>query len=92
MRTVPVQFIGSSVGMTLVLDFIGMSIGPVIAGTYLQSNTEPLLKDNEVTLFPSAEGYNLVVLTAALTSIIFVVLAIFLKKVMPLDLTRVYFS
>lgn len=88
LRTVPVQFIGSSVGMTLVLDFIGMSIGPVIAGMYLQSNTEPLLKDNEVTLFPSAEAYNLVFLTAALTSIIFIVLAILLKKVMPLDLTR----
>jgi MFS family permease len=88
LRTVPVQFIGSSVGMTLVLDFIGMSIGPVIAGMYLQSNTEPLLRDNEVAFFPSAEAYNLVFLTAALTSIIFIVLAIFLKKVMPLDLTR----
>jgi hypothetical protein len=88
LRTVPVQFIGSSVGMTLVLDFIGMSIGPVIAGMYLQSNTEPLLRDNEVAVFPSAEAYNLVFLTAALTSIIFIVLAIFLKKVMPLDLTR----
>jgi MFS family permease len=88
LRAVPVRFIGSSVGMTLVLDFIGMSIGPVIAGMYLQSNTEPLLKDNKVALFPSAEAYNLVFLTAALTSIIFIVLAIFLKRVMPLDLTR----
>jgi MFS family permease len=88
LRAAPVRFIGSSVGMTLVLDFIGMSIGPIIAGMYLQSNTEPLVRDNEVALFPSAEAYNLVFLTAALTSIIFIVLAIFLKKVMPLNLTR----
>ncbi|MDQ3839376.1 MAG: MFS transporter [Thermoproteota archaeon] len=88
LRSVPIQFTGASVGMTLVLDFIGMSIGPVIAGMYLQSNTEPLLKDNAIALFPSAEAYNLVFLTAALVSIIFIVLAIFLKKVMPLDLTR----
>jgi MFS family permease len=88
LRTTPVQFMGVSVGMTLVLDFIGMSIGPVIAGIYLQSNTAVFLKDGVAALFPSAEAYNLIFLTAALASIIFIVLAIFLKKVMPLNLTR----
>ncbi|MBD0360261.1 MAG: MFS transporter, partial [Nitrososphaeraceae archaeon] len=88
LRTTPVQFTGVSVGMTLVLDFIGMSIGPVIAGIYLQSNTAVFLKDGVAALFPSAEAYNLVFLTAALASIIFIVLAIFLKKVMPLNLTQ----
>ena len=89
LRATPVQFTGVSVGMTLVLDFIGMSIGPVIAGMYLQSNTELFLKDNAASsLFPSAEAYNLVFLTAALASIIFIVFAILLKKVMPLNLTQ----
>jgi MFS family permease len=88
LRTTPVQFTGVSVGMTLVLDFIGMSIGPVIAGIYLQSNTAVFLKDGVAALFPSAEAYNLVFLTAALASIIFIILAIFLKKVMPLNLTQ----
>ena len=88
LRTTPVQFTGVSVGMTLVLDFIGMSIGPVIAGIYLQLNTTVFLKDGVAALFPSAEAYNLVFLTAALASIIFIVLAIFLKKVMPLNLTQ----
>jgi MFS family permease len=88
LRTTPVQFTGVSVGMTLVLDFIGMSIGPVIAGIYLQSNTAVFLKDGVAAVFPSAEAYNLVFLTAALASIIFIVLAIFLKKVMSLNLTQ----
>ena len=88
LRTTPIQFMGVSVGMTLVLDFIGMSIGPVIAGIYLQLNTAVFLKDGVAALFPSAEAYNLVFLTAALASIIFIVLAIFLKKVMPLNLTE----
>ena len=65
----PKQSSGVSHGMTTLLYLIGTSVGPVIAGIFMQAN-QALVKDisssSGVSLFPTAQSYNLIFLTAIL--------------------------
>jgi MFS family permease len=91
MEYTPRQFSGVSLGMSVVLVLIGSSIGPAIAGIYMQTHQE-LVKGissvDGVGSFPSPVAYNLIFLTAALISIISIVLVIILKRKMTQSITH----
>jgi hypothetical protein len=57
--------------MTTLLYLIGTSVGPVLAGVFMQANqiTLPLIGS-----FPSPQSYNLIFLTAAIMSVLSIVL------------------
>jgi MFS family permease len=82
LESTPPQFSGISLGMTALFKMIGSSIGPAVAGIFMQTNQTIV---NGVTgSFPSSESYNLIFLTTALTSLVPLLLALFLrKKLMP---------
>jgi hypothetical protein len=66
----PKQSSGVSLGMTTLLYLIGTSVGPVIAGIFMQAN-QAIVKgisssSSGVSLFPTAQSYNLIFLTAIL--------------------------
>ena len=69
--TTPKQYNGVSLGMTTLLYLIGTSVGPVIAGIFMQAN-QAIVKGissssgSGVSLFPTAQSYNLIFLTAIL--------------------------
>jgi MFS family permease len=76
LESTPRQFSGISLGMTVLLNLIGGAIGPAIAGIYMQENQ--LIVNG--SLFPSPESYNLIFLTAALLSLVSVMLVLLIKK------------
>ena len=76
LESTPRQFSGISLGMTVLLNLIGGAIGPAIAGIYMQENQ--LIVNG--SLFPSPQSYNLIFLTAALLSLVSVMLVLFIKK------------
>ena len=82
----PKQSNGVSLGMTTLLYLIGISVGPVIAGIFMQAN-QALVKGTSsssgVSLFPTAQSYNLILLTAILFSIASIVLVSIIKKRAP---------
>jgi hypothetical protein len=81
----PKQSNGVSLGMTTLLYLIGISVGPVIAGIFMQAN-QAIVKGTSsssgsgVSLFPTAQSYNLILLTAILFSIASIVLVSIIKK------------
>jgi MFS family permease len=76
----PSQFMGISLGTSMLMRIIGAAVGPALAGMYMQSN-ESILKVNGIAqYFPSAESYNLIFLTATAISILSIVLAIMLRR------------
>ncbi|MGC1931372.1 MAG: MFS transporter [Candidatus Nitrosopolaris sp.] len=79
MEYTPIQFSGVSLGMSVVLVLIGSSIGPAIAAIYMQTHQE-IVKGVTTASFPSPISYNLIFLTAALISVISIVLVIILKR------------
>jgi MFS family permease len=78
LQQTPRQFSGISLGMTVLFNLIGGSIGPAIAGIYMQTH-QVIVKD-VIESFPSPESYNLIFLTIALTSLVPIILALFLRK------------
>ncbi len=85
LASTPKQFNGISLGMTLLIYLIGASIGPVIAGTYMESEQVILQTDTEIpstSSFPSPESYNLIFLTAVLISAASVAFALFMFRIM----------
>ena len=83
----PKQSNGVSLGMTTLLYLIGTSVGPVIAGIFMQAN-QAFVKGISsgvavVSLFPTAQSYNLIFLTAILLSIVSIVLVSNIKKRAP---------
>ena len=82
----PKQSNGVSLGMTTLLYLIGTSVGPVIAGIFMQANqafVKGVSSSGGVSLFPSAQSYNLIFLTAILLSIVSIVLVSNIKKRAP---------
>jgi MFS family permease len=79
MEYTPLRFSGVSLGMSVVLVLIGSSIGPAIAGIYMQTHQE-LAKGVSGGSFPSPVSYNLIFLTAALISVISVLIVMILKR------------
>ena len=78
LQSTPRQFSGISLGMTVLFNLIGGSIGPAVAGIYMQSHQ--VIKKDIIGSFPSPESYSLIFLTIALTSLVPIVLAFFLRK------------
>jgi MFS family permease len=74
----PIQMTGISLGMTVLLNLIGQSVGPTIAGMYQQMHRQTVAGVSGS--FPSADAYNLIFLTAAVMSLVSVVLALMLNK------------
>jgi MFS family permease len=74
----PRKFSGISLGMTVVLNLIGSSIGPAIAAIYMQANQEKV--KGLIGSFPSSAAYNGIFLTAAIISIVSIVLVIIIKR------------
>ena len=77
----PNQYSGIAYGMTVLFFYIGMAMGPTIAGLYMQ--TQQVSVSNAIVSgsFPSPEAYNMIFLTAAITSLTSIGLTIFLKKI-----------
>jgi MFS family permease len=87
LESTPRQFSGISLGMTVLFKMIGSSIGPAVAGIFMQTN-QAIVK-GVIGSFPSSDSYNLIFLTLALTSLVPVVLAIFIRKRLKLLSTLV---
>lgn len=71
---------GISMGITVLLFLIGMSIGPAISGIYLEMFQSPIILNGISYSFPSAFSYDMIFLTSALLSFIFLILAILTAK------------
>jgi len=67
-------------GITVLLFLIGMSIGPAISGIYLEMFQSPIMINKVSYSFPSAFSYDMIFLTSALLSFIFLILAILTAK------------
>src|SRR6476620_11340277 len=78
LQPTPRQFSGISLGMTVLFNLIAGSIGPAVAGIYMQ--THLVITKDLIGSFPSPESYSLIFLTIALTSLVPIVLAFFLRK------------
>ncbi|MBI3639507.1 MAG: MFS transporter [Thaumarchaeota archaeon] len=74
----PQKVQGISLGMSVLLMLVGNSLGPSLAGMYQQMyrDTIPKLSGS----FPSAQAYDQIFLTAALLSVVSVLLVIVLRK------------
>jgi MFS family permease len=75
----PKQYTGISLGTSMLMRIVGSAIGPAVAGMYMQSNQSILIIGGITRLFPSIESYNLIFLTAAIVSIVGIVMAILLR-------------
>ena len=71
---------GISMGITVLLFLIGMSIGPALSGIYLETFQSPIMINKISYSFPSAFSYDMIFLTSALLSFIFLILAILTAK------------
>ncbi len=71
---------GISMGITVLLFLIGMSIGPAIAGIYLEMFQSPIMLNEISYSFPSEFSYDMIFLTAALLSFVFLILAVLTAK------------
>lgn len=76
----PRQFMGISLGTSMLMRIIGAAVGPALAGMYMQSNQSILKVNGILQYFPSADSYNLIFLTATAISILSIGLAIILRR------------
>ena len=74
----PLNQSGAALGITMLLFLIGMSLGPAISGIYLESFKSTI--DNTNGSYPTPVAYDLIFLTAALISILSVILTLFITK------------
>ena len=79
----PRQNSGISLGIASLMRIIGSSIGPALAAMYMQSYQYVVNIGTTQHSFPTAQAYNLIFLTAAILSVVSIVLAIFLKFSAP---------
>jgi MFS family permease len=85
----PKQFGGVVIGIVQVFTFTGMAIGPVMSSLYLQSyQTNFCNEPQECSLIPSSEAFNLIFITAAMASFVFVILGLILKKFIPSNIAN----
>ena len=76
----PKQFMGISLGTSMLMRIVGAAVGPALAGMYMQSNQSILRINGIAQYFPSAESYNLIFITATALSILSIALAIILRR------------
>jgi MFS family permease len=76
--SVPMQVTGIALGMTLLLNLVGMSLGPALSGVFqeIYKGTAPGI----LGLFPTNSAYNLIFTTAALVSLLSVVMAVSVSR------------
>ncbi len=74
LTSVPPQFVGIALGMTMLLNLIGMSTGPAVAGI-LQESHQASVEGFEGT-FPTQDAYNLIFMTAAAMSTVSLMLSL----------------
>jgi MFS family permease len=79
----PRQSSGISLGMASLLRIVGSSIGPALAAMYLQSYQYKVGNVQLQQSFPNAEAYNLIFLTAAILSLVSILLALLLRLRAP---------
>jgi len=81
----PRQSSGISLGMASLLRIVGSSIGPALAAVYLQTYQYKVgnITGNAQQSFPNAEAYDLIFLTAAILSLVSILLAILLRLSAP---------
>jgi MFS family permease len=76
----PKQYTGISLGTSMLMRIVGSAIGPAVAGMYMQSNQSVLIIGGVTRFFPSIMSYNLIFLTAAVVSIVGIIVAILLRQ------------
>ncbi|MGZ8890881.1 MAG: MFS transporter, partial [Nitrososphaeraceae archaeon] len=76
----PLNYIGTSTGLSVLIRILGSSIGPVIAALYMQLNQSHIAM-NESYFYPSSYSFDLIFLTATIASICSIVLAFYLKRI-----------
>jgi MFS family permease len=76
----PKQYTGISLGTSMLMRIVGSAIGPAVAGMYMQSNQSVLIIGGITRFFPSIMSYNLIFLTAAIVSIVGIIVAILLRQ------------
>jgi ABC-type transport system involved in multi-copper enzyme maturation permease subunit len=76
----PKQFMGISLGTSMLMRIVGAAVGPALAGMYMQSNQSILRINGIAQYFPSAESYNLIFITAMALPILSIALAILLRR------------
>jgi MFS family permease len=76
--SVPIQVTGIALGMAMLLNLVGMSVGPSLAGVFQQANhgTVPGVSG----VFPTADAYNMIFITAAVVSIASVAMALSVSR------------
>jgi hypothetical protein len=77
--TTPKEFIGISLGTTMLIRIVGSSIGPAVAGMYMQTHQSALYILGIVQTFPSLVSFDMIFLTAVLLSIVSIALALLLR-------------
>lgn len=76
----PQESVGVSLGMTVLLALVGNSIGPSLAGMYQQMNQGTV--QGVLGTFPTAQAYNEIFATAAMVSLLSVLLSLMLWRSM----------
>ena len=77
--TTPKEFIGISLGTTMLIRIVGSSIGPALAGMYMQTHQSPIDIGGIMQTFPSLVSFDMIFLTAVLLSIVSIALALLLR-------------
>lgn len=81
--SVPMQVTGIALGMAVLLNLVGMSVGPSLAGVLQEMNQGTV--QGVPGLYPTANAYNLIFITAALVSLASVAMALSVvrRKISP---------
>ena len=79
--SVPVHYIGVSLGINTLLRYIGSAIGPAIAGMILQYNLK-LTQESGIGInaLPSKEAYGFIFLFILILAIVTIILSMLIKK------------
>lgn len=76
----PSQFMGISLGTSMLMRIIGAAVGPALAGMFMQANQSILIIGGLARSFPSAISYDLIFITATILSVLSIVLAVLLRR------------
>jgi MFS family permease len=76
----PIQSIGISLGMNMLIRIIGSSIGPAIAGMYMQMYQSRINIHSLMQHFPSTSSFDLIFITSTALSIASLILALILRN------------
>ena len=80
---IPRENSGTSLGMTSFMRLVGSSIAPALSGMFMQGYQYTAIIGGKPQFFPSFEAYNLILLTAAILSLLSIALSVVLFKITP---------